>query len=233
MKKKKRILLKLTGDLFGNNERPVSLLKSKEIAKKIIKLKKFGLDPAIVIGGGNIFRGREVGVEKFDRVVADNMGMLATIINGLSLREALEELGAEVRLMTAIEMPKIAEPFCEQKALHHLKKGRIVIFAGGTGNPFFTTDTAAVLRACEINADLILKATDVNGVYDKDPDKFKNAKMYKKISYQEAIEKELKIMDSTAFALCRDNKIPIIVFNLKDLEKIDNILKNKLGTIVS
>lgn len=229
---KKRILLKLTGELFGNKERAISLLESKEIAKKIIKLKKSGIDLAIVIGGGNIFRGREVGAEKFDRAVADNMGMLATIINGLSLQESLEGLGAKTRMLTAIEMPKVAEPFYRRRALHHLEKDRIVIFSGGTGNPFFTTDTAAVLRACEINADYILKATDVNGVYDKDPDEYKDAKMYKTISFNEVIEKNLKVMDSTAFTLCRDNHIPLIVFNVKHLDKIDDILKNKIGTLV-
>jgi len=230
--KKKRILLKLTGELFGNEDRAISLLKSKEIAEKIIKLKKGGIDLAIVIGGGNIFRGREVGAEKFDRAVADNMGMLATIINGLSLQESIEGLGVETRMLTAIEMPKVAEPFYRRRALHHLNKNRIVIFSGGTGNPFFTTDTAAVLRACEINADYILKATDVDGIYDKDPDNNKDAKLYKTISFNETIEKNLKVMDSTAFTLCRDNNIPLIVFNVKHLDKIEDILKNKIGTLV-
>ena len=230
--KKTRILLKLTGELFGNEDRAISLLKSKEIAEKIIKLKKGGIDLAIVIGGGNIFRGREVGAEKFDRAVADNMGMLATIINGLSLQESIEGLGVETRMLTAIEMPKVAEPFYRRRALHHLNKNRIVIFSGGTGNPFFTTDTAAVLRACEINADYILKATDVDGIYDKDPDTNKDAKLYKTISFNETIEKNLKVMDSTAFTLCRDNNIPLIVFNVKHLDKIEDILKNKIGTLV-
>jgi len=230
--KKQTILLKLTGELFGDKNRAISLLAAKEIAEKIITLKKKGINLAIVIGGGNIFRGREVGAEKFDRAVADNMGMLATIINGLALQESLEGMGAETRMLTAIEMPKIAEPFFRRKALSHLKKDRIVIFSGGTGNPFFTTDTAAVLRACEINADYILKATDVDGIYDKDPDNHKEAKKFKTISFQEVIEKNLKVMDSTAFTLCRDNKIPLIVFNLKHLEKIEDILKNKIGTLV-
>ncbi|MDD4358431.1 MAG: UMP kinase [Candidatus Pacebacteria bacterium] len=230
--KKTRILLKLTGELFGNENRAISLLKSKEIAKKIIKIKKTGIDLAIVIGGGNIFRGREVGAEKFDRAVADNMGMLATVINGLALQESLEGLGEETRMLTAIEMPKVAEPFYRRKALYHLKKNRIVIFSGGTGNPFFTTDTAAVLRACEINADYILKATDVDGIYDKDPDKNKDAKLYKTVAFNEVIEKNLKVMDSTAFTLCRDNNIPLIVFNVNHLDKIDDILKNKVGTLV-
>ncbi|MDD3918955.1 MAG: UMP kinase [Candidatus Pacebacteria bacterium] len=230
--KKKRILLKLTGELFGKGDKPISLLEAKKIAEKIIKLKKKGIDLAIVIGGGNIFRGREVGAEKFDRAVADNMGMLATIINGLALQESLEGMGAETRMLTAIDMPRIAEPFYRRKALSHLKKDRIVIFSGGTGNPFFTTDTTAVLRACEINADYILKATDVDGIYDKDPEKHKDAKRFKTISFQEAIEKNLKVMDSTAFTLCRDNKIPLIVFNLKHLDKIDDVLNNKIGTLV-
>ncbi|MDD3032561.1 MAG: UMP kinase [Candidatus Pacebacteria bacterium] len=230
--KKKKILLKLTGELFGKGDKPISLLEAKKIAEKIIKLKKKGIDLAIVIGGGNIFRGREVGAEKFDRAVADNMGMLATIINGLALQESLEGMGAETRMLTAIDMPRIAEPFYRRKALSHLKKDRIVIFSGGTGNPFFTTDTTAVLRACEINADYILKATDVDGIYDKDPEKHKDAKRFKTISFQEAIEKNLKVMDSTAFTLCRDNKIPLIVFNLKHLDKIDDVLNNKIGTLV-
>ena len=229
---KKRILLKLTGELFGDESRAVSLLKAKGIAEKIVKLKEKDIDLAIVIGGGNIFRGREVGAEKFDRAVADNMGMLATIINGLSLQESIEGMGIETRMLTAIEMPKVAEPFFRRKALSHLKKNRIVIFSGGTGNPFFTTDTAAVLRACEINADFILKATDVDGIYDKDPDKHKDAKMFRTISFSEVILKNLKVMDSTAFTLCRDNNIPLIVFNVKYLDKIDDILKNKIGTLV-
>jgi len=232
--KYKTVLLKLSGELFGNNEKPISLSQSKEIAKKIIKFKKdSNLKLAIVIGGGNIFRGRQVGEDSFDRAVADNMGMLATVINGLSLQESIEGLNIETRMMTSIKMSEIAEPFYRRRALHHLKKDRIVIFSGGTGNPFFTTDTAAVLRACEINANLILKATNVNGIYDKDPDNNKDAKMYNRISYNETIKKNLKVMDSTAFALCKDNKIPLMVFNIKDLDKIDEILNNKLGTIVS
>jgi uridylate kinase len=232
--KHKTILLKLSGELFGNSEKPISITQSKEIAKKIIEFKKdSNVRLAIVIGGGNIFRGRDKGEKTFDRAVADNMGMLSTIINGLALQESLEGLKIKTRMMTSIEMPQIAEPFYRRKAIHHLNKNRIVIFSGGTGNPFFTTDTAAVLRACEINADIILKATNVNGIYDKDPDEHKDAKMYKKISAEEAVEKDLKVMDSTAFTLCKDNQIPIIVFNVKDLDKIDKILNNKLGTIVS
>ena len=224
-----RILLKLTGDLFRDNERAVSLLKSKEVAEKIIKIKKAGIQLAIVVGGGNIFRGRETGLESFNMAEAHHIGMLATIINGLSLQESL---GKEAHLLTSIEMPKIAELFHRKKALEYLNKNHIIILGGGTGNPFFTTDTAAVLRACEINADYILKATDVDGVYDKDPKVNNDAKLFKKISFKEVIQKDLKVMDSTAFTLCRDNNIPLIVFNVKHLDKIEDILKNKIGTLI-
>lgn len=234
--KYKRVLLKLGGEIFGKEEgKGVSLIKYMEVAKEIAKIKKDNdIDLAVVVGGGNIFRGREIGEEKFDRVTADYMGMLGTVINGLGLQESLEELGVPARMMSAIRMDTVAEPFFKRKALYYLNKGRIVIFAGGTGNPFFTTDTASALRACEINCDLILKATNVDGVYDKDPRKNPNAKLYKNISYKEAIEKDLNIMDSTAFALCWENKKPIIVFNVKDLKNVSKALKGgDLGTLVS
>lgn len=233
--KYKRVLLKIGGEIFGKEEgKGISLVKYMEVAREIAKLKKDSdIDLAVVVGGGNIFRGREVREENFDRVTADYMGMLSTIINGLGLQESLEELGVPARMMSAIRMDAVADPFLKRKALHHLDKGCIVIFAGGTGNPFFTTDTAAALRACETSCDLILKATNVNGVYNKDPRKNPDAKLYKKISFQEALENNLNVMDSTAFALCSENKKPIIVFNVKDLKNVSKALKGgEFGTLV-
>lgn len=234
--KYKRILLKLSGEIFGKEgEKGISLTKYMEVAKEIAKIKKDNnIDLAIVIGGGNIFRGRDVGEEKFNRVTADYMGMLSTVINGLGLQESLEELGIPTRTMSAVRMDTITEPFLKTKALHHLNKGRIVIFVGGTGNAFFTTDTTAALRACEVDCDLILKATNVDGVYDKDPKDNPDAKLYKNISYKEAIEKNLNIMDSTAFTICRENKKPIIVFNIKNLSNISKAFKREnFGTLVN
>jgi uridylate kinase len=229
--KYKRVILKFSGEVFGNNSgEGVSVSSYRNIAKSILKIKKENkIELGIIVGGGNIFRGREKD-KSFNRVEADNMGMVATIINGLGLQEAL---GDKAKLMTAIKIDSVAEQFTKKKAIEYLEKGFVVIFAGGTGNPFFTTDSAAALRACEVDADLILKATNVNGIYDKDPDKYKDAKMFKRISYKEAIEKKLKVMDSTAFALCWDEKKPIIVFNVKDLEKLSKALKGEeLGTLV-
>ena len=222
--------------MFGKEgEKGVSLIKYAEVAKEIAKIKKDNdIDLAVVIGGGNIFRGREVGEENFDRVTADYMGMLGTVINSLGLQESLEVLDVPTRTMSAIRMDTVTEPFLKRKALHHLAKGRIVIFAGGTGNSFFTTDTTAALRACEVDCDLILKATNVDGVYDKDPKKNPDAKLYKKISYREAIEKNLNIMDSTAFTICQENNKPIIVFNISDLKSVSKALNGEeFGTLVS
>ncbi|MFA5080760.1 MAG: UMP kinase [Candidatus Paceibacterota bacterium] len=233
--KYKRVILKISGEVFGKeNGKGVSISSYVNIAKKIAKIKKENkIDLAIVVGGGNIFRGRENGEEKFSKAIADNIGMLGTVINGLGLQEALEGIGIPARTMTAIQMNEIAESFILKRALRHFQKDRIVIFAGGTGNPFFTTDSAAALRACEINADLILKATNVDGVYDKDPQKNKNAKMYKRITYKEAIEKKLNIMDSTAFALCWDQAKPIIVFNIDKISNISKAFKGEeFGTLV-
>ncbi|MDD5013262.1 MAG: UMP kinase [Candidatus Pacebacteria bacterium] len=230
--KHKRIILKFSGEVFGGeNKEGVNISSYREIAKSILKIKKENkIQLGIVIGGGNIFRGRAKDL-KFNRVEADNMGMLATVINGLGLQEAI---GSEARLMTAIKMDSVGELFNRKKAIKYLEKGNIVIFAGGTGNPFFTTDSAAALRACELDADLILKATNVDGVYDKDPDEFNDAKMYKKVSYKEAIDKKLKVMDATAFALCWDEKKPIIVFNVKNLDKVSKALKGEdFGTLIS
>jgi uridylate kinase len=234
--KYKRVLLKLSGEMFGKEgEKGVSLIKYADVAKEIAKIKKDNdIDLAVVIGGGNIFRGREVGEENFDRVTADYMGMLGTVINSLGLQESLEVLDVPTRTMSAIRMDTVTEPFLKRKALHHLAKGRIVIFAGGTGNSFFTTDTTAALRACEVDCDLILKATNVDGVYSEDPKKNPDAKLYKKISYREAIEKNLNIMDSTAFTICQENKKPIIVFNINDLKNVSKALNGEeFGTLVS
>ncbi|MFA5715207.1 MAG: UMP kinase [Candidatus Paceibacterota bacterium] len=234
--KYKRVLLKLSGEMFGKEgEKGVSLIKYAEVAKEIAKIKKDNdIDLAVVIGGGNIFRGREVGEENFDRVTADYMGMLGTVINSLGLQESLEVLDVPTRTMSAIRMDTVTEPFLKRKALHHLAKGRIVIFAGGTGNSFFTTDTTAALRACEVDCDLILKATNVDGVYSEDPKKNPDARLYKKISYGEAIEKNLNIMDSTAFTICQENKKPIIVFNINDLKNVSKALNGEeFGTLVS
>lgn len=235
MKKYKRVLLKIGGEAFGKEDgKGASLFSYIEMAKQIAEIKKKNeIDLCVVIGGGNIFRGREVGEENFSKVTADYMGMLSTVINGLGLEEALESLGVSSRLLSAIQMDKVCEFFSEKRALHHLSKDRIVIFAGGTGNPFFTTDTSAALRACEVNCDLILKATNVDGVYDDDPRKNPNAKLYETVSFQEVLEKNLNVMDSTAFALCSDNQKPIIVFNIKNLKDVSKALKGeKFGTLV-
>lgn len=235
--KYRRVVLKLGGELFGRADGwGISFPAYEKIARDIIKIKKRNkIELAVVVGAGNIFRGREAEGKNVDRAVADYMGMLGTVINGLALQEALERLGAATRMMTAGEMKTIAEPFIRRRAIRHLEKGRVVIFAGGTGSPFFTTDSAAALRACEINCDVILKATNVDGVYDRDPNKFGGkAKLLKKISYEEALKKKLKVMDNTAFALCWREKKPIVVFNVEELDKIDGILQgNGIGTLVS
>lgn len=233
--KYKRVILKISGEVFGENNKGVALLSYEKMAEQIAKIKKENkIDLGVVIGGGNIFRGRFAENDDFDMATAHQMGMLATIINGLALQQCLEKMGIETRMMTAIQMNAIAEPYLRRKALHHFDKDRIVIFAGGTGNPFFTTDSAAALRACELGCDLILKATNVDGVYDKNPKENTDAKLYEKISYQEALEKDLGVMDSTAFALCADNNKPIIVFNLEKLSQVSKALKGEpFGTLVS
>ncbi len=232
-----RVLLKLSGNLFGDaDNRGISLDAFLKIAESIAKIKKENdIQLAIVLGGGNIFRGREFQKEEFDSVTADTMGMLGTIMNGLALQEVLEKMGIPSRMMTAIYMRSVAEFYIKKRAAHHLETGRVVIFTGGIGNPFFTTDSAAALRACELDCDLILKATDVDGVYDKDPKKYKNeAKFFEKITYKEVIEKNLKVMDVAAFALARKKNIPIIVFNEKYLNRIFEVLKGgKIGTLVN
>ena len=235
MLKYNRILLKLSGEaLAGNKEFGFSSDVLQSFARQVKEVHDKGVEVAIVIGGGNIFRGVSGAAKGMDRVQGDYMGMLATIINGMALQGALEDLGIKTRLQTAIEMDKIAEPFIKRKAVRHLEKGRVVIFGAGTGNPYFTTDTAATLRAIEINADVILKGTRVDGIYDSDPEKNNNAIKFNSLSFNEVIEKNLKVMDMTAFTLSQENNLPIIVF---DMNKRDNLLKiisgNNVGTIVN
>ncbi|MGB5218978.1 MAG: UMP kinase [Smithella sp.] len=229
-----RVLLKLSGEaLLGKQSTGVDPDVANYIADEIKPLAKIGVQLGIVIGGGNIFRGVEASAKGMDRTTADYMGMLATVINSLALQSALEERGLPTRVQSSIEMHEIAEPFIQRRAIRHLEKGRIVIFAGGTGNPYFSTDTAAVLRAMEIRADVIMKATKVDGVYNADPIKDNKAVMFNKISYIEVLTKDLKVMDATAISLCRDNLLPVIVFNL---QKKGNIRKaicgQKIGTYV-
>lgn len=203
------------------------------IAKELKDISASGVELAIVIGGGNIFRGLEASSEGMERTTADYMGMLATVLNSLALQNALEKSGVPTRLQTAIEMHELAEPYIRRKAVRHLEKGRCVIFAAGTGNPYFTTDTAAALRAVEIDADVIMKATKVDGVYSSDPVKNPSAKKFSEISYRDVLNKELKVMDSTAISLCKDNNLPIIVFSLLKRGNIKKILEGKkIGTLV-
>lgn len=230
-----RILLKLSGEaLLGKNSYGIDNDRLVIYAEEIKEIHKQGIEIAIVIGGGNIFRGLSGSKDGIDRVQADYMGMLATVINGLALQNALENIEIPTRLQSAIKMESIAEPFIKRKATRHLEKGRVVIFASGTGNPYFTTDSAAVLRAIEINADVILKGTRVDGIYNEDPEKNKEAVKFDDISFEETIRKGLKIMDTTAFTLSKENKLPIIVFDINtkgNLTKI--IMGEKIGTKVS
>ncbi|WP_319371390.1 UMP kinase [uncultured Ilyobacter sp.] len=209
-----RVLLKLSGEaLMGDQEFGISSEVIGSYARQIKEVVDLGVEVAIVIGGGNIFRGLSGAEQGVDRVTGDHMGMLATVINSLALQNSIEKIGVQTRVQTAIEMPKIAEPFIKRKAQRHMEKGRVVIFGAGTGNPYFTTDTAAALRAIEINADVVIKATKVDGIYDKDPVKHSDAKKYETVTYTEVLNKDLKVMDATAISLCRENNLPIIVFN--------------------
>ncbi len=230
-----RILLKLSGEaLLGKNSYGIDNDRLVVYAEEIKEIHKQGVEIAIVIGGGNIFRGLSGSKDGIDRVQADYMGMLATVINGLALQNALENIDIPTRLQSAIKMESVAEPFIKRKATRHLEKGRVVIFASGTGNPYFTTDSAAVLRAIEINADVILKGTRVDGIYNEDPEKNKEAIKFDDISFEETIRKGLKIMDTTAFTLSKENKLPIIVFDMNtkgNLTKV--IMGEKIGTKVS
>ena len=230
-----RILLKLSGEaLLGERTHGVDPKRILAYSKEIKEIVDAGIELAIVIGGGNIFRGVSGASNGIDRVQADYMGMLATVINGLALQSSLEELSVQTRLQTAVKIEAVAEPYIKRKAVRHLEKKRVVIFSAGTGNPFFTTDSAAVLRAIEINADAILKGTRVDGIYNIDPEKNKDAVKFKKLTYDEAINKKLKIMDSTAFTLSQENNLPIIVFNMNKPGNLKKIIEGKdIGTTVN
>ena len=230
----KKILLKLSGEaLMGEQEFGISSDVITSYAKQIKEIVDLGVEVSIVIGGGNIFRGISGAAQGVDRVTGDHMGMLATVINSLALQNSIEKLGVPTRVQTAIEMPKVAEPFIKRRAQRHLEKGRVVIFGAGTGNPYFTTDTAAALRAIEMETDVVIKATKVDGIYDKDPVKYPDAKKYETVTYNEVLAKDLKVMDATAISLCRENKLPIIVFNSLiegNLKKV--IMGEHIGTTV-
>lgn len=233
--KYKRIVLKLSGEALKDvtNGEPLDPAILKNLALSLKEIHFLGVQICLVVGGGNIFRGLSGSQSGVDRTTGDYMGMLATVINGLALMNALEKEGVPVRVQTAIPMEKIAEPFILRRAVRHLEKGRIVILVAGTGNPYFSTDTTAALRASELGADAILKATKVDGIYDKDPAKFPDAVKFDRISYLDALEKRLAVMDSTAFSLCMDNRIPIIVFNMNKPGNIERVIEGqKIGTIV-
>lgn len=230
----KRVVLKLSGEaLQGEQSYGIDPKIVLSIARQIKEVKKIGVELAIVIGGGNIFRGVAASSQGMDRSSADYMGMLATVINGLALQDALEKQGVFTRVMTAIQMQQLAEPYIRRRAIHHLEKGRVVLFVAGTGNPYFSTDTAAALRANEIGADVILKATKVDGIYSSDPMKNRQAKKFECVKYIDVLKKGLKIMDSTAISLCMDNRIPIVVFDLNHSGNIKKVIEGeKIGTRV-
>jgi len=230
----KRILLKLSGEaLAGSGNTGISTKTLAQMAKDVQEAAALGVEIGIVIGGGNIFRGVAASAQGMDRASSDYMGMLATCINALALQDALEKIGLATRVQSAIEMAEISEPYIRRKAIRHLEKGRVVIFGAGTGNPFFTTDTAAALRAMEINAEVILKATKVDGIYDKDPAKHEDAKMFQELTYIDVLNRGLQVMDSTAISLSMDNKLPIITFNLTKPGNIARVVAGeKIGTIV-
>jgi len=231
----RRILLKLSGEgLMGFQGFGIDPVTVARIAEEVEEVRKLGVEVGIVVGGGNFIRGVVASESGIDRVVADQMGMLATVINALALQDALEKRGCHTRVTTAIEIREIAEPFIRRRAIRHLEKGRVVVFAAGTGSPYFSTDTAAALRAIEIKADVILKATKVDGVYDADPQKVSNAKMFARINYLDVLSRGLKVMDTTAISMCMDNGLPIVVFNLNvpgNLKRV--ILGEKVGSLVA
>ncbi len=234
--KYRRILLKLSGETLQDKEKRVSLDHdvTGEIAARIKHVSEMGVEISIVVGGGNIFRGLSGEASGFDRITGDYMGMLATTINALALQNAIEKTGLQTRVLTAIEMNKVAEPFILRRALRHFAKGRVLVFAGGTGNPYFSTDSAAALRASEIKADVLLKATKVDGVYSSDPVKDPLARKYTQITYSEALQKSLKVMDGSAFSLCMENKIPIVVFDFFQPNSLERVVcGDSLGTVVS
>lgn len=232
----KRILLKLSGEaLLGTKQHGIDAETCASFAAQIKEVRDLGVQVALVVGGGNIFRGH-VESKRFglDQSVADYMGMLATVLNGLALQNALEQMGVPTRVMTALQMASIAEPYIRRRAMRHLEKGRVIIFVAGTGNPYFTTDTAAALRAKEINADVILKATKVDGIYTADPFAQKSAKKFKKLKFIDVLKRNLKVMDSTAISMCMDHNLPIVVFNLKEEGNIKKVvLGEQIGTVVS
>src|SRR6202165_2801192 len=232
----KRIVLKLSGEALrerGAREN-ISPQIVREIAQRIKEVKDLGVQTSVVIGGGNIWRGISASHRGMDRTTADYMGMLATVINGMALQSALVQLGVETRVQTAIEMKNVAEPFILGRAVRHLELGRVVIFVAGTGNPYFSTDTTAALRASEIGADIILKATKVDGIYDRDPNTDVNAKRFSRLTFSDALLQRLQVMDSTAFSLCMDNRIPIVVFDMNEPSNVrDAILGRKVGTLVA
>jgi uridylate kinase len=231
----KRILLKISGEALAAGQGfGVDNTRVHEIAEEIAEVHRLGIEIAIVVGGGNFFRGVAEQAKLMDRVSADHMGMLATVINALALQDALEKQNTFTRVMTAIEMNQVAEPFIRRRAIRHLEKGRVVVFAGGTGNPYFSTDTAASLRAMEINADAILKATKVNGIYSDDPVMVKDATMFDTISYLEILKRGLRVMDATAIALCRENNLPIVIFNLNQHGNIRRVVMGeRIGSLVN
>jgi uridylate kinase len=223
----KRVMLKISGEALGDaNGQGIDTEALNKVAKEIAGLNKHGIQVVVVTGGGNIWRYRDTKDAGIERTTSDYMGMMGTIMNGVALQSAIERFGQFCRVATSLDLPQIAEPYIRRRALRHLEKGRVVICAGGTGNPYFTTDTAAALRAVELECEVILKATKVDGIYNADPKKHKNAKLYTKLSYDEAIEKNLQVMDQTAFSLCRESKMRIVVFNMY---KKDSILKAAMG----
>ena len=231
----KRIVLKISGEILGSRSEgePIHAQSLENICEEIKAVSDMGIEVGLVVGGGNIFRGLQGSDKGIDRTTGDSMGMLATVINGLALMDRLEKIGAVVRVQSAIPMDKLAEPYIQRRAIRHLERGRIVIFVAGTGNPYFSTDTAAALRASEISADIILKATKVDGIYDKDPHKHDDAKKYARLTYMECLENRLSVMDSTAFSLCMDNRMPILVFDLRQKESIRTAVSGRsFGTIV-
>jgi uridylate kinase len=230
----KRVLLKLSGEaLMGEERFGISTKMLGYVAGEIADTVALGVELAIVVGGGNIFRGVSRSAQEMDRASADYVGMLATVMNAVSLQDALERRGLQTRVQSAISMAELAEPYIRRRAIRHLEKGRVVIFAAGTGNPFFTTDTAAALRAMEIQAEVLLKATKVDGVYDKDPVKYDGARKYDRVSFDDALKNDIKVMDSTAFALCRDNNLPIVVFDLHQAGNVKSVVSGRtVGTII-
>jgi uridylate kinase len=229
-----RILLKLSGEaLMGDEGYGIDPKVMKHIALQVKEVKDLGVTVAIVVGGGNIYRGIRAEEQGLDRATGDYMGMIATVMNAVALQDCLETLGLDTRVQTAIQMAQVAEPYIRRRAIRHLEKGRVVIFAGGTGNPYFTTDTTAALRAMEIGAEVILKATKVDGVYDKDPERFPDASFFPEITYLEVLNRNLRVMDATAISLCMENKLPIIVFNLKERGNMKKVVVGEqVGTVV-